>query len=269
MSFAIHGTHFFLTYSDIYPPCHDDDLPVIAGLFNMFFVHADTYHASLEQHDDNSIHCHVYLFYHRIIHSTDTRYFNIGKFHPNIQVVQSTEQDHTHVLHYVEKHDLYIWGDLCQHHYLTKEDVYSLVPYQSDHCGARQIIMSQCPRDYYVAHVNVEKALSSLFPVPPPPLYHSPFVYTSIPHVLDHWYTHAIKDSGCKTALVLYGPTQMRKTPWARSLGPHDYFKGEIDIEQLDHHSMYRVFDDIKAFKKFDIKSWLGGDEFLMGGKYL
>jgi hypothetical protein len=173
------------------------------------------------------------------------------------------------ILCYVEKHDLYVWGDLHQCHHLTKSDVYSLVPYQSNHCGAWQMIMSHCSCDYYVAHVNVEKVLTSLFPVPPPPIYHSPFIYTSIPCVLKNWYTHATTNGGQKTALVLFGPSRMHETSWARSLGLHDYFKGEIDIKQLDDQSVYRIFDDIKAFKKFDIKSWIGGDEFLMGGKYL
>jgi len=70
-------------------------------------------------------------------------------------------------------------------------------------------------------------------------------------------------------ALVLYGPSRMGKTAWARSLGRHNYWKGALNINTIDNEAEYHVFDDLRKFRDFDYKSWMGADDFTVSGKYL
>ena len=46
--------------------------------------------------------------------------------------------------------------------------------------------------------------------------------------------------------------------------------KDEVTLEGYDHDVEYNVIDDLspKRFKDWDIKPWLDGDDFMMGGKY-
>lgn len=46
-------------------------------------------------------------------------------------------------------------------------------------------------------------------------------------------------------ALVLWGPSRLGKTCWARSLGTHIYWNNLIDMSLWDPHAQYIVLDDI------------------------
>lgn len=72
---------------------------------------------------------------------------------------------------------------------------------------------------------------------------------------------------------MIWGPTRLGKTVWARSLGPHIYFCGlysyaeAIKADTAD----YAVFDDIQGGIKFfhAWKNWLGGQkQFQIKGLY-
>lgn len=71
--------------------------------------------------------------------------------------------------------------------------------------------------------------------------------------------------------LVLFGPTRLGKTVWARSLGTHSYFGGLFNLELYDQEASYAVFDDISGGFGFfpSYKLWLGGQfEFSITDKY-
>jgi len=59
-------------------------------------------------------------------------------------------------------------------------------------------------------------------------------------------------------SLILYGPSRLGKTEWARSLGPHFYLNGGFDLGELDETKAYAIFDDFDwtTFKSY--KQWLG-----------
>lgn len=65
---------------------------------------------------------------------------------------------------------------------------------------------------------------------------------------------------------MLYGPSRLGKTVWARSLGKHGYFCGLYsgrDAVRItgDSGIRYAIFDDIQGGIKFfpGFKNWLGG----------
>ena len=92
-----------------------------------------------------------------------------------------------------------------------------------------------------------------------PPL--TPSVASAFPHV----------DLGFfRLSLILWGPTKLGKTIWARSLGNHSYFNTVINFDQYDPDCDYAIFDDIGGFKFFpSYKAWLGcQEEFDVNEKY-
>lgn len=71
-------------------------------------------------------------------------------------------------------------------------------------------------------------------------------------------------------SLLLWGDTKTGKTLLARSLGKHNYFHRDFNLDDFDQDASYIVFDDIeKGLKAFSYKCWLGGqNQFVLSDKY-
>ena len=266
--FRILSPRFFLTYSSLLP-C-DTPQPIVDTLVDDFTGHfhdADLFLACLEKHEDGSYHIHVFLFYRKTKLVTDERHFDINGHHPNIKRVASTKRDLERCLNYIKKHGHY-WGQLQPEHHLSASDVYMEAMAVSTEQEARSIIQQQVPQDYFKSHINIEAALTRLFPPLPPPPFHSPFNTFTVPRVLSDWWSIAINEHR-PMALVLWGNSRMGKTQWARSLGIHDYMKGHINPRGFTDDCRYRIFDDLVDCGKQDWRSLLGSDPFTITGKYL
>jgi len=151
---------------------------------------------------------------------------------------------------------------------MDKDDMYAMARGCGDKATCHRLLSDLAPRDYFVSHVGIQSAIRTLFP-PPSLCYRSPFVFSQVPFTLTEWTRRMVQEPVRRIpTLVLFGPSQMHKTAWSRSLGPHDYFKGRIDPTVTDPNSQYRVLDDIVQLNKLDIRSWLGGDEFTCTAKY-
>lgn len=61
-------------------------------------------------------------------------------------------------------------------------------------------------------------------------------------------------------SLVLWGPSRLGKTLWARSLGKHAYFGGLFSLGEDTSDVEYAIFDDIQGGLEFfhGYKFWLG-----------
>lgn len=78
-----------------------------------------------------------------------------------------------------------------------------------------------------------------------------------------------MRAAGRKLALVLYGPTRMGKTQYARSLSPrHNYWKNALNLNNYDEGAELHIFDDLRNFNRLDYKGWMGMDDFTATGKY-
>lgn len=76
---------------------------------------------------------------------------------------------------------------------------------------------------------------------------------------------------GRRQSLILYGPTRLGKTLWARSLGKHAYFGGLYSLDEPLDDVDYAVFDDMQGGLKFfhAYKFWLGAQkQFYATDKY-
>ena len=108
-----------------------------------------------------------------------------------------------------------------------------------------------------------------MFPPPPLPVYAPPYKkFEGVPRVMIDWWNIGMQQVRPLT-LVIWGPSRMGKTQWARSLGVHDYMKGNMNPDGFTDTCAYRIFDDFNDMKKIDWRSYIGGDPFIITGKYI
>lgn len=70
---------------------------------------------------------------------------------------------------------------------------------------------------------------------------------------------------------MVYGPSRLGKTIWARSLGNHAYFGGLFSLDESIDDVAYAVFDDMQGGIEFfhAYKFWLGHQrQFYATDKY-
>lgn len=60
-------------------------------------------------------------------------------------------------------------------------------------------------------------------------------------------------------SLILEGPSKTGKTLWARSLGPHNYYMGHMDLGNHDDDAWYNVIDDINPHFLKHWREFIGG----------
>nr|QXN75481.1 MAG: replication associated protein [Genomoviridae sp.]QXN75483.1 MAG: replication associated protein [Genomoviridae sp.]QXN75485.1 MAG: replication associated protein [Genomoviridae sp.] len=91
---------------------------------------------------------------------------------------------------------------------------------------------------------------------------------------LDDWVLRALVEpsvGGRKQSLIVYGPSRLGKTLWARSLGRHAYFGGLFSLDEELTEVDYAIFDDMQGGLKFfhGYKFWLGAQkQFYATDKY-
>ncbi|UDN67440.1 replication-associated protein [robinz virus RP_199] len=73
-----------------------------------------------------------------------------------------------------------------------------------------------------------------------------------------------------RQSLILWGPSRMGKTLWARSLGRHAYFGGLFSLDEDTASVDYAIFDDFGGLKFLPtFKFWLGHQaQFYVTDKY-
>jgi len=60
-------------------------------------------------------------------------------------------------------------------------------------------------------------------------------------------------------SLILWGPTRLGKTLWARSLGKHVYYGSNFNLNKPVDDVEYAIFDDLGGLKYLPTwKAWLG-----------
>lgn len=102
----------------------------------------------------------------------------------------------------------------------------------------------------------------------PPEQYVPDYSSFVIPNELVEWKSEFQKVR--PKSLVLYGPSRVGKTQWARSLGRHTYYKNFLDFGSWDESLTYLVLDDIDfTYIKPYCKSLIGGQpSFVANEKY-
>nr|ADE09139.1 C1 protein [Tomato leaf curl Taiwan virus] len=268
--FRINAKNYFLTY----PHCSlskEEALSQIQALqtpTNKLFIRV-----CRELHEDGTPHLHILIQFEGKFQCKNNKFFDptsttrSAHFHPNIQGAKSS----TDVKTYMEKD-----GDVLDHGIFqvdgrsarggcqSANDAYAEAINSGSKAEALNILREKAPKDFVLQFHNLNSNLDRIF-APPLEVYISPFVSSSfdqVPRELVEWVAENVRDSAARpwrpVSIVLEGQSRTGKTLWARSLGPHNYLCGHLDLSPrvYSNEAWYNVIDDVdphylKHFKEF------------------
>nr|CAM84545.1 AC1 pritein [Papaya leaf curl China virus]CAM84551.1 AC1 pritein [Papaya leaf curl China virus] len=268
--FLINAKNYFLTY----PHCSltkEEALSQISALStptNKLFIRI-----SRELHEDGSPHLHVLIQFEGKFKCQNNRFFDLTSpsrsthFHPNIQGAKSS----TDVKTYMEKD-----GDVLDHGVFqidgrsarggcqSANDAYAEAINSGCKAAALNILKEKAPKDFVLQFHNLNTNLDRIF-TPPVEVFVCPFLSSSfdqVPEELEDWVSENVSGAAARPwrpkSIVIEGDSRTGKTMWARSLGPHNYLCGHLDLSPkiYSNDAWYNVIDDVdphylKHFKEF------------------
>nr|AGO02050.1 replication-associated protein [Tomato yellow leaf curl virus - Il] len=268
--FKIYAKNYFLTY----PNCSLSKEEALSQLLalntptNKKFIRV-----AHELHEDGSPHLHVLIQFEGKYQCKNQRFFDLSSpsrsahFHPNIQAAKSS----TDVKTYVEKDGDFIDfgifqidGRSARGGQQSANDAYAEALNSGRKSEALNILKEKAPKDYILQFHNLSSNLDRIFQEPPAP-YISPFLSSSfnqVPDELEVWVSENVMSSAARpwrpNSIIIEGDSRTGKTMWARSLGPHNYLCGHLDLSPkvYSNDAWYNVIDDVdphylKHFKEF------------------
>nr|QBO66585.1 replication associated protein [Papaya leaf curl virus] len=268
-SFCINAKNIFLTY----PKCSIPKEQMLELLQNVTCPSDKLYRVSQEIHQDGSLHIHVLIQFEGKYKFRNPRLFDVAhpntstQFHPNFQGAKSSSD----VKSYIQKDGDYIdWGQFqidgrsARGGQQTANDASAEALNTGSAEAALAIIRELLPKDYIFQFHNLKCNLDRIF-APPVEVYVSPFSSSSfdqVPEELEDWAAENVMDSAARPlrpkSIVIEGDSRTGKTMWARSLGPHNYLCGHLDLSPKVYSNdvWYNVIDDVdphylKHFKEF------------------
>nr|ADD92139.1 replication-associated protein [African cassava mosaic virus] len=226
-----------------------------------------------ELHQNGEPHLHALIQFEGKITITNNRLFDClhpscsTSFHPNIQGAKSSSD----VKSYLDKDgDTVEWGRFqidgrsARGGQQSANDAYAKALNSGSKSEALNVIRELIPKDFVLQFHNLNSNLERIFQEPPAP-YISPFPCSSfdqVPDELEEWVADNVRASAARpwrpNSIVIEGDSRTGKTIWARSLGPHNYLCGHLDLSPkvFNNAAWYNVIDDVdphylKHFKEF------------------
>ncbi|QGV12713.1 replication-associated protein [Begomovirus myanmarense] len=268
--FRINAKNYFLTY----PHCSltkEEALSQIQALetpTKKLFIRI-----CRELHEDGTPHLHVLIQFEGKFQCKNPRLFDLtsptrsAHFHPNIQGAKSS----TDVKTYMDKD-----GDVLDHGIFqidgrsarggcqSANDAYAEAINSGSKAAALNILREKAPKDFVLQFHNLNSNLDRIF-TPPAEVYVSPCCSSSfdqVPVELEEWRSENVVGAAARPlrpmSIVIEGASRTGKTMWARSLGPHNYLCGHLDLSPkvYSNDAWYNVIDDVdphylKHFKEF------------------
>nr|ACS36704.1 AC1 protein [Tomato yellow leaf curl Guangdong virus] len=268
--FIINAKSYFLTY----PHCSLSKEEALSQLLalstptNKLFIRI-----CRELHEDGTPHLHILIQFEGKFKCQNNRFFDLisptrsTHFHPNIQSAKSS----TDVKSYMEKD-----GDVLDHGVFqidgrsarggcqSANDAYAEAINSGSKDAALNILREKAPKDFVLQFHNLTNNLDRIF-TPPLEVYISHFLSSSfdqVPEELEEWVSENVMNAAARpwrpNSIVIEGESRTGKTMWARSLGPHNYLCGHLDLSPkvYSNDAWYNVIDDVdphylKHFKEF------------------
>nr|WER78788.1 C1 [Tomato yellow leaf curl virus] len=268
--FQINCKNYFLTY----PKCSLTKEEALSQLKNLETPTNKKYiKVCRELHENGEPHLHVLIQFEGKFKCQNQRFFDLvspsraAHFHPNIQGAKSSSD----VKSYVDKDgDTVDWGEFqidgrsARGGQQSANDAYAAALNSGSKSEALRIIKELIPKDYILQFHNLNSNLDRIFQEPPAP-YISPFLSSSfnqVPDELEVWVSENVVSPAARpwrpNSIVIEGDSRTGKTMWARSLGPHNYLCGHLDLSPkvYSNDAWYNVIDDVdphylKHFKEF------------------
>nr|AJW80804.1 AC1 [Tomato leaf curl Karnataka virus] len=268
--FKINAKNYFLTYLK----CSLTKEEALSQLLNLQTPTSKKFiRICRELHEDGTPHLHVLIQFEGKFQCKNNRFFDLtsptrsAHFHPNIQGAKSSSD----VKSYMEKD-----GDVVDHGVFqidgrsarggcqSANDAYAEAINAGSKIEALNILREKAPKDYVLQFHNLNSNLDRIF-TPPIEVYVSPFSSSSfdqVPEELEEWAAENVVSAAARPirpiSIVIEGDSRTGKTMWARSLGPHNYLCGHLNLSQkvYSNDAWYNVIDDVdphylKHFKEF------------------
>nr|AJW80835.1 AC1 [Tomato leaf curl Bangalore virus] len=268
--FKINAKNYFLTY----PKCSLTKEEALSQLLNLQTPTSKKFiRICRELHEDGTPHLHVLIQFEGKFQCKNNRFFDLVSptrsthFHPNIQGAKSSSD----VKAYVEKDGGFIDfgvfqidGRSARGGQQSANDAYAEAINSGSKAAALNILREKAPKDFVLQFHNLNANLDRIF-TPPLEVYISPFSSSSfdtVPEELYQWAADNVVDAAARPirpiSIVIEGDSRTGKTMWARSLGPHNYLCGHLDLSPrvYSNDAWYNVIDDVdphylKHFKEF------------------
>ncbi|AFA26469.2 replication-associated protein [Pedilanthus leaf curl virus-[Cestrum nocturnum]] len=268
--FLIYAKNYFLTY----PQCSLTKEEALSQFQNLSTpTNKKFIKICRELHEDGSPHLHVLIQFEGKYKCQNNRFFDLvsptrsAHFHPNIQGAKSSSD----VKSYMEKDgDTLDWGEFqidgrsARGGQQSANDAYAAAINTGSKSEALRVIKEIAPKDYVLQFHNLNANLDRIF-TPPVEVYVSPFCSSSfdqVPDELEEWAAENVVGSAARPlrpiSIVIEGDSRTGKTMWARSLGPHNYMCGHLDLSPKVYNNdvWYNVIEDVdphylKHFKEF------------------
>nr|QSS76680.1 C1 protein [Tomato curly stunt virus] len=226
-----------------------------------------------ELHENGSPHIHVLIQFEGKYKCQNQRFFDLvsptrsAHFHPNIQGAKSSSD----VKSYIDKDgDTIEWGEFqvdgrsARGGQQTANDAAAEALNSGSAEAAMAIIREKLPEKFIFQYHNLKSNLDRIF-APPLEVFVSPFLSSSfdrVPEELEEWAFQNVVSAAARPwrpiSIVIEGESRTGKTMWARSLGPHNYLCGHLDLSPkvYSNDAWYNVIDDVyphylKHFKEF------------------
>ncbi|ABY60978.1 replication-associated protein [Tomato leaf curl Ghana virus] len=268
--FLINAKNYFLTY----PQCSLTKEEALSLLQNLQTPTNKKYiKICRELHENGEPHLHALIQFEGKYKCQNNRFFDLvsptrsAHFHPNIQGAKSSSD----VKSYIDKDgDTLEWGEFqidgrsARGGQQSANDAYAQALNAGSKAEALRIVKELAPKDFVLQFHNLNSNLDRIFQEPPAP-YVSPFLSSSfnqVPEELEEWVSENVMDAAARpwrpVNIVIEGDSRTGKTMWARSLGPHNYLCGHLDLSPkvYSNDAWYNVIDDVdphylKHFKEF------------------
>ncbi|CAM91896.1 replication associated protein [Tomato leaf curl Anjouan virus] len=268
--FKINAKNYFITY----PQCSITKEEALAQIKSFSYpTNIKFIRVCRELHQDGLPHLHVLIQFEGKFQCTNQRFFDLvsqtrsAHFHPNIQGAKSSSD----VKAYIEKGGEFLDYGVFQVDARSARgegqhlaQVYADALNASSKEEALQIIKEKDPKSFFLQYHNLSANADKIFMTPPNP-YVSNFLTSSfdqVPEELEIWVSENVMDAAARPwrpmSIVLEGDSRTGKTMWARSLGPHNYLCGHLDLSPkvYSNDAWYNVIDDVdphylKHFKEF------------------
>ncbi|ABG26025.1 rep protein [Spilanthes yellow vein virus] len=268
--FRVSARNYFLTY----PHCSLTKEETLSQLSNLVCpTNKKFIKICRELHEDGSPHLHVLIQFEGKYVCTNKRFFDLVSptrsthFHPNIQGAKSSSD----VKSYIDKDgDTLEWGEFqidgrsARGGQQDLNDLGAEVWNATSVNAAKQLVKEKQPWTYLLQRHNIVANIEKEFEKPPEPFV-CPFpttAFDNVPTMMKVWAQEFVTNSAARPlrpkGIVIEGESRTGKTLWARSLGPHNYLCGHLDLNPnvFSNDAWYNVIDDVdphylKHYKEF------------------
>nr|WLD30035.1 Rep [Begomovirus spathoglottis 2] len=270
--FLINAKNYFLTY----PKCSLTKDDVLSQLLKLQTPTNKKYiKICRELHEDGEPHIHVLMQFEGKYKCQNNRFFDLvspsrsAHFHPNIQGAKSSSD----VKSYIDKDgDTLEWGTFqidgrsARGGQASAADAYAQALNACSKAAALSILKERAPKDYILQFHNLNANLDRIF-APPKELFVSPFLSSSfdqVPDELEAWVCDNVMSAAARPfrprSIVVEGDSRTGKTLWARSLGPHNYLCGHMDLSPrvYSNDAWFNIIDDVDPHFLKHFKELLG-----------